>query len=369
MAKATYVLEIDWNNDGVFTGTGENVTSRMLRVTYQRGRDYASQLRGRAKGGKLLAVLDNSSGDYNFFNTGGPIYGNIIQGVAVQLRSTAPDVATLWRGFLQDVVPMAKMDNAHMVQVKAAGPLTFYNDENLNVAMQTSRGSGAAVGDVLDAAGIPAGDRTLDTGQETFNRWWVDRKKLIPSLREIENSEMGYIGESADGKILFEDRHHRLKSPHYTSQATWTDALGGALTYGQPINQRTPLKEIFNVVRTEVQLYSVGSLAVLWTLAAAGATSPAIANGAAFTAWASYPNPDSGNDAVAVDAWTTPVATTDWTVNAAADGSGSNLTGSCSVAVSKFANSMKIAITNSSGTDGFLTFLQARGTGVTARRW
>ena len=64
MANGTYVLEIDWNADGDWGDTAENVTANTLECVWSRGRDYASQLSGRATAGKLSARLDNSTGIY-----------------------------------------------------------------------------------------------------------------------------------------------------------------------------------------------------------------------------------------------------------------------------------------------------------------
>ena len=44
MARGSYVLAIDWNGDGDFSDSGEDVTARTLSVEWKRGNDYASQL-------------------------------------------------------------------------------------------------------------------------------------------------------------------------------------------------------------------------------------------------------------------------------------------------------------------------------------
>lgn len=71
MAKGTYVLAVDWNNDGDWSDSGENITARTLNIEFRRGNDYASQLVGKAVAGVLIADLNNESGDYSTFNTSG----------------------------------------------------------------------------------------------------------------------------------------------------------------------------------------------------------------------------------------------------------------------------------------------------------
>ena len=69
MATGTYVLAVDWYNDGDFSDSGEDITARTMRVEWRRGSDYASQLVGKAVAGTLNATLNTVSGDYSTFHT------------------------------------------------------------------------------------------------------------------------------------------------------------------------------------------------------------------------------------------------------------------------------------------------------------
>ena len=73
MATGTYVLAVDWNNDGDYSDTGEDVTARTMKVEWKRGIYYASQLVGKAVAGILTADLNNESGDYSTFHTSSPL--------------------------------------------------------------------------------------------------------------------------------------------------------------------------------------------------------------------------------------------------------------------------------------------------------
>ena len=94
---------------------------------------------------------------------------------------------------------------------------------------------------------------------------------------------------------------------------------------------------------------------------------PGINPGDSFTWWANYPNPTTAiAGAWAVDAWTTPVATTDWTFNDAAGGGGSDITASVAIAVAKFGASMKMTFTNNHATaTAYVQTMKARGTAIT----
>jgi len=64
--------------------------------------------------------------------------------------------------------------------------------------------------------------------------------------------------------------------------------------------------------------------------------------------------------------WTTTAATTDMTANAAADGSGTNVTSDIGISVSKSSETMDITLTNNGSVTAYITKLQARGTAISA---
>ena len=369
MAAATYTLLVDWDDDDAFTGTGEDVTARLLGLGWATGRDFASQLTGRSSGAKLTALLDNSTGDYSSGNSGSPLAGNLLPGRKVRLNIgsgrfpyTFPIVwndAAQWVGFVDGIEPVSRSQGKNTVVLTAHGALAYLNQEDIDIAMATSKATGAAFGDVLDALGWPAGDRDIDAGQTTMTRFWLDQQKALAALRVIERTESGFIREKPNGDIRFEDRHARLKSPHTVSQATFSDAVGATLGYSDPV-QLEPLSSIFNKFPIDIQTYSVGALAVLWSHPETGASSPTLAPGESKTFSARYPTAAAASDAVAVDAWTT-----DFTANSDSGGGGADLTSDVSVAVTKTAQTMGITLTNNGSTLAYITLLQARGTPVT----
>ena len=367
MALATYQMLVDWGKDGTLgNGTGEDVTARTLSADWSRGRDFASQLTGRASAGRFSAVLNNESGDYSSFNTASPLYGSLLPGRLVQLTGTVSGTSyTLWTGYLQRVTVAPSVDGLNTASLEAIGPMGYLNQYDVAVPMLTSVTTGSAIGTILDKAGWGTA-RAIDTGETTMARFWTDRVKTVMALRKVEDTEAGFILESKTGSLVFESRHHRLKAPHYTSQGTFTDAGAGTLFYGG-VQQEDPLPQIFNEIEAKVQLFTVGSLGTLWSLAETGTASPLVGrNGGERIYWAGYPNPDSPTDAISVDAWTTPASGTDFNINTYQDGSGVNINADMAVAVTKFGNAMKITLTNNNATaDGYVTLLQARGTPIT----
>jgi hypothetical protein len=367
---ATYKLQVDWNNDGDWGDTGEEIDMGRVRgITCSFGRDRASQLTGRSKSGSLRATLDNRSGDYNQFNSDSPIYGNILPGRPVRLlgTSTTQSDQAIWQGYLLRITPQVFLGGDATAILEATGPLGQINLDQIEVAMVTSQRTDQVVDDILDAAGWAAGSsyRTLDTGKTTITRYWKSATYTVPALQEVESTEGGFIREGKNGKIVFDNRHHRLSGVGLTSQATYSDASDAARVYSALIMD-DPLPHIFNIFETDVQTYTTASVAVLWTLSETGASSPAIAPGVARTYIARYPTTASANNARGVALWTTTAATTDMLANTAADGSGTNVTASIGISVSKSSETMEMTLTNNTSATAYVTKLQARGTAITA---
>ena len=371
MSVITWTLAVDWNGNDAFDGGVEDILAYVLNtqplMVTSYGRNYPSQLIGKSNASQLTCRLDNSDERFSSFNTLSPLYPNVDRGRRVRLQATFLGVTyTIWYGRLEDIIPVTEA-GVETATLTAFGVLATINKEATLVAIQTAILTGAAATEVLDKITWPAGDRAIDAGQTTMTYWWsgAERRNALDILRDIENTDGGFTRETRDGKFAFEDRYHRLTAPHTTSQATWTDAPGGALRYAD-IQQQAPRRELYNILQASVTQYTVQGLAALWTQheTDAPATRPLLQPGESREWWAEYPNNESPTNAVAVTAWPTPVAPTDFTANAASDGSGANLTANISVAVSKFDKAMKITLTNNGAVAAYITLLQARGTAL-----
>ena len=364
MPTATYQLVVDWNADGVFTAAGENITGRLLNCDWQRGRDFASQLQGRSVAGELTARLDNRSGDYSSFLTTGPLYGSMLPGRKIKLRTTAPTAVDLWTGYLETITPINDVKGYPQVELRGIGALGRINQQEVSVPMVTTMLTGSVIGTILTRAGWAAADSSLSTGDTTIDRFWSDQVQTILALRKVEEAESGFIYEGASGNIIFHNRHRRMVTPYTTSQGTFTDGTGSLLYRG--LNQEDPLQYIYNDFRASVQTYSTLATGTLWAMQATGTVRPQVLTGEASTLWANYPNPTSTIGAIGVDTWVTPTSTVDYKMFSDTDGTGTDLTTAISAAFTKFGNSMKMVFTNTGTIDCYVTLLQARGVALLA---
>src|SRR3990167_3594732 len=152
---ATYDWMVDFNANGTFGDANEDITADVLRSEWRMGRDYASQLTGKSRGGRMILNLDNhtNAGKYNSFNTASAIYGSILPGRKVRLRATdCTGTVTLWQGFLDRINPQVPVGAARLALFEAVGPLIFvgqpWNDVFLE--MVTNELTGTVVNGLLE---------------------------------------------------------------------------------------------------------------------------------------------------------------------------------------------------------------------------
>ena len=374
-----YKVLADWNADGDYGDAYDDITGDTLSMSWSRGRDYASQLTGNSIAGQATFRLLNEDGKYSPSNTSSVLSPNLVPGRAIQIQAGEgsfpyefpiefEDVPR-WTGRIERITPSPSGDDVKTCEIVAFGSLGYLNQFALQLATETDIRTNTAVGSILDGVGWPSADRTLDTGATTIPRFWVSGLSVIEALRTVEEVEAGFVSEGKEGKIVFQNRYHRLtESTSTTSQVTFSDASGATNPY-MSLEQLDPLSTIANHIEAQVTSYAVASVANLWIHPETGASSPTLAPGESKTFEGFYPNPASSETAVEVNAWTTPVATTDILANTASDGSGTNKTSDITISAptaTQTAERISITLTNSaSGVDVYLTRIQARGTAVT----
>ena len=351
----TYAVEVDWDADGDYLDANEDITADVWSVEISRGRDYASQLTGRAIAGRCRITLGNSDGKYSPFNTDSPLFGSILPKRRVRVRAVWPLNIVLWTGDLDSIRPAAlSPGDVPTATLEATGVMARLTGKRVTPAASPGADTGALIGTVLTAAGIVAGDQVLDTGATTTGRWYEPDTSALEAARRLEETELGFLYEDEAARYVYEKRGHRLVSDHLTVQAEFSDEPGAALGY-QGITEEDPLRELYNEIPVTVQPYTLQSEAILWTLS--GET-PTLTAGETKAWWAQYPDAGAATGAY-VEAWTTPVVGTDITQTGVSNGD-------IAVVVSKFGNAMKISITNNHVSDtATITLLRAKGTAVT----
>lgn len=347
---------IDWDENGVFDA---NEASRLTAVSITRGRTRLLQEAGQGfesiATGTAVITLRNQDGRFDGWNTSSPLYPNVNYGKDIRIRvrdlNVSNTVYPLFRGTITNIVPVGYGDDAK-VMIYASDGLDLLRNVTARVAIQTGITPDTAIGKILDAVNWPVKwGRNLDVEAQTIPYWWASGNKLAMSeLEALALSFLGYFFINTSGQARFVKRSNISSAVASFNQ----EQILKDISNPQPYQVRR------NITRIKVHPRTRAATGVIWQLLGnIPSVSPGSAN--ALTLFANYSYNNAAAPALAV---ITPVATTDFLVNSAADGSGTNLTASCSVTLTDFGDTAKLVITNSSGTLGYITFLRVRGDAI-----
>jgi hypothetical protein len=340
-----YFVEVDWNNDGDFSDSYDDLTSNTKSIHFSRGK---SDELGKADVGQCSITLNNADGLYTPSNSGGSLYGSLLpkRPIKVYYSSGGTDY-NLFYGFIEEIIPHPHLSEQDCI-INATDGLDFLSRHDMSTALYKDTLTGTIHGYILDDAGWSSTMRTLDTGQDTVPYWYGHDVKARFAQTELDDNEQGFSYVAGSGYFNFEDRHHRSTATHQTSQATFDNTMSN-------IEYSLNPKNVYNQIKVTVTPWELQSLTTLWTLD----ETPSIPAGESRDWWA---DASASGQSVFVDAWTTLVATTDYTANSQSDGGGTDMTSDIAVTLSKLAKTMKITLTNNGAIPAYITLLQARGT-------
>ena len=327
-----YVLEVDWDNDGTYGNANADVWPRVIEGTFscKRGRNFASQRTGRSVAGSLEVQLDNRDGLFDPDNTMSALSGLLSGGRRIrwQMNDGAGNLVTQWTGWLRTIEQRDRYTGFDRVRFRALGVISRLNpprEGQQQQAVVRGQETDIAVQDaaikVFDPDGsIGSSDAVVEGvdyrasyihGDREMARWWADRPRLT-ELRDLEQTEAGFLWEPKDGFIGLDAASNRQSASSRISQATFTDESPGAgeiPAVADGIKPDHPREDLANIITSQVRRYTTPSMVqVLWNVA-----DLEIGAGADFAVIARYPNENTAGANVGVNAWTPLVAGTDYT--------------------------------------------------------
>lgn len=196
---------------------------------------------------------------------------------------------------------------------------------------------------------------SVGTGKSTFvhslDTALDGKTPLLEELSKITRSEFGYCYQKGNGTVVFEPRFARVNN---TDAATFDNSQ-------DDLTVTHSVAEVISRIQVTTHPKKVDAAVVVLFLLS---NVPTVAAGATILLNAPYTDPDQRAARVGAIGLVTPVVTTDYLGNAAADGSGANLTGSLTVTISDHGTAATIFVTNNSASLAYITKLQLRGQGV-----
>jgi hypothetical protein len=229
----------------VIIDTGDDVSAlvrpRTSPISAEYGRDQSTAL-APTVAGRASVTLDNRDRRFSPRNATSPLYGKVKPARPVRItRDVAGSVYTLFRGHTDDSPINPDLDS-RTVAFSLVDSLADFRGQNITTGLYQGVRTGDAINLILDAFGWPADLRDVDAGATFIRWWWEDNTDALTALDKIVRSEgpPAILTVSADGSIVFRDRHHRLiRSASTSSQQTWRGAENsgsGALTYRRGVN-------------------------------------------------------------------------------------------------------------------------------------
>jgi hypothetical protein len=239
MVTATYTVELA-TADGANPSTFTDITSYVQSVAITRGRD---DVLSQVQTGTARVTLINEDGRFSPGYTLSPLYGNVATMRAVRIRGTfSAATYDLYYGYIQSITPVPT-PNVRTCTLDLADGFAWL-DLAVTTPTYTLVATGTSIGVALDSASWPAGLRDLATGQSTITPSYTDQSVLSQIQGIGIDNEAGLVYMSGAGKVVFQDRHTRLKTPYTVSQGTFTDT--DALV---DVAAERPVRDIANEVK------------------------------------------------------------------------------------------------------------------------
>ena len=312
-------------------------------------------LHGRTISGMLSATLLDPHHIYDPDNPGSPLYGLIRPQLLVRLRmQTAATLAvnawhTLWTGYLDNIERQDVAAGSDQVTIQALDIFSRVVKAHAHVPLQQRISTGAAMRQLLLQIGIPAARLATFGGIRLMDNWWVLRdQRALLAVRELEDTEGGFVWVNRDGIIEFEAVDARVRG---NAAFTLSDSPSATDIPYQPPRLENPTQQIVNSITASVRTLQRGDESTLWS-------SPMVIELAGGQVLPFHVKPK----AELIDRWITPVATTDYTANSAEDGTGTDHTARLRVGFTSDSQSAQITLTNTLPTTTiYIRDLKVRG--------
>lgn len=335
--NVTWIMQVDWDGDGVLDGTNE--AQYMTDLTIERGERHYITRSGNFEvpaEGTFSAIMDNSNGRYNPYNASSPIYPNVKPGRLCIIDVKDNDNNITYRrftGYILDIRPDSNADTVRIEGVDGWGRL-----KGAKVSVQNAfinRPLSECITSMLFAARVPAGSWRIETDAQPVRVFYVEQDDAGRVLNDLAQAGLGWFFFDRYNRPTFYARNTTSPSTHVTDQAQVL----------REIFSSQPWDLIGNYITVVAHRIVKERISTIWSLA-----DPIyIANGGSATVTARY---DAAVDFSAdYDAWTN------------INGTGTQLKANFAVVLVGAAGTSQttFTITNNSGSNGYLTELTIYG--------
>ncbi|MCA0456126.1 MAG: hypothetical protein LCI00_19265 [Chloroflexi bacterium] len=259
----TWTVAIDWDRNDNFTGTYDDLTSRIVSANWYLG--FRENYQDMAGDGVLKLVLTNVDKRYSPENSLSPLFGKLVPYRPVRVQSNDGTLRTHWTGWIESIEPKVNQYGERTVEIKAAGPGLFFNDAQTGLEVQENKRTDQIIDLLLEEVIIPPAltastlldevgyaevgvsaflantviGHTLQTGKTTLAYAadnWVrqssptdqqekDTFNVYRAIKDVVAAERGRFFFDRGGQAVFWNRHHLLTQS--TVAATFDNSMNG----------------------------------------------------------------------------------------------------------------------------------------------
>ena len=179
----TWTIAIDWDRNGNYGNTYDDVTSHVISANWFLGMRQAYQ--EIADNSTLTLVLDNTDKRYSPENSGSPLHGQVVPFRPIRIQSNNDsEVRTHWQGWVESIQPAVNQYGKRVVQMVATGSMQFLKAAETNIELQENKRTDEIIASLVREVVFPP----------SLARAWV--------LERVGNSELGEttgMGEYVSG--------------------------------------------------------------------------------------------------------------------------------------------------------------------------
>jgi hypothetical protein len=287
---------------------------------------------------------------------------NFDLGIGVRATLTMRDGSSfrIHTGTLDMALPDAGLWNSFEVKCTSVDWLGLAAISRVNsIPTQINKSESDLVA-LIVANSVTAPDATsLDTGQDTY-AYSLDSTDdqtvfALTELQRIAQSARAFVYMKGDGTLRLETRKNRVNT------STNVDDFSDVTSFSD-VSVAPTRNAIINRFKVTIHPRRVDAAATTVLLQFASAIP--LKGGQSYTVTANYVDPTQQAAKIGATNIQALTPSTDYMMNAAADGSSTDLTASLSIVVTAGGNSAEFVLTNTGLVDGFVTLLQMRGQGI-----
>lgn len=357
---ATYALYVDWNNDGDYSDTGENVSAYVLSAAWTRG--LATPLARMATTGRATFVLDNRTLAFSPY-----LQSNVLPRRRMKLTMTVSAVTvTQFDGYIESIAPTAGKGKGETVTLQCVDALAVLDLHEGAVALYQNVYPDTVIAAVVAAAYTPpstAYDAGLNLLPVSADRWKptategdLETITATRKITELAAADWGRFFISKSGVPTFRNRHYELLNTTAAFAFNASNPHAG-MTYQKQAGS------VYNHVEVTYTPRSVGTtLEVVGTFRQSKALR--LEASEARTITVQFADPDNTARRIGVYGAVTPVATTDYSATSDEPGYGTDRTSDLAVTMSASADRAELTLTNNGVSAIYVQTLRVRGYAV-----